>query len=390
MQNYHIANLELFSKMQKEIILTGCLSVLLILVNSCGSVNKPQADAYSGPTKVTSQIGNSLYHQTEIVKLTAGELNVAGEVVEPGKADFSKIYEREVFVKETLLNGNNEPAFTGAYRYSGYSLFDVLNEFKLSKKNAAIFRPEIDVFIRIENDKGESVVFSWSEIFHSLNPHRVIIATSVAPVKPHRKEVNYPVGKTWKIVASNDLYAFRNIENPVKITVISFDKKQYTINRNLETVYSPELKVIAPLTSAAGFHDQPDGTSAIRDFEFMIPQNSSPENRTRYNSTFYGMGMGYHPVPSFEGILLNDALKGKMKLTDRSLISDGLVCFASVDGYRSIFSFSELFNRADQALPILAIIDGEADGGYYRIFLPTDFYADRSVKGLSEIYIFKE
>lgn len=371
-------------------LFTISLPVFLFLAASCGSVKKPQTDAYTGATRVTLQTGNSLYHQTEMVKLAAGELNITGEVVNPGKADLSKIYEREVNVKETLLNGNNEPAFVGAYRYSGYSLFDVLNGIKLEKKNAAVFRPEIDVYIRIENDKGESVVFSWSEIFHTLNPHHVIIATGVAPVKPHRKEVSYPVGNTWKIVASNDLYAFRNLENPVKITVLSFDKKQYTINRNLETVYSPELKVIAPLSSATGFHDQPDGTSTIRDFEFVVPKDTSPEHRTRYQSTFYGMGMGYHPVPSFEGILLNDALNDKVKLIDRSLISDGLVCFASVDGYRAIFSFSELFNRADQAFPILAITEGKADGGYYRIFLPADFYADRSVKGLSEIYIFKD
>lgn len=350
--------------------------LIVTLLSACGTTKTTSTDAVSGATKVKVVKGNSLYHNTETTKLKAGELFVTGEVQQPGKVDFRKMYPREVFVKETLLNSENKPDFRGAFRYSGYSLFDVLNEFILKKKNAEIFRPEIDLYIKVENNAGEYVVFSWSEIFHTISPHQIIIATEVAPIKPHKKEVSYATGTTWKLVAANDLFSLRNLENPSKITVFSFDKKTYTINRDLKPFYSPETRVISETKAGSK--------------NFVIPQPVKPELITRYNSTFYGMGQGYHPIPEFDGILLQNALKESMNLTDPTAIAKGLVCFASIDGYRSIFSYSELFNRADQSLPQLTIVDDQNEGGYFRIFQPTDFYADRSVKGLKEIYIFEQ
>jgi len=96
--------------------------------------------------------------------------------------------------------------------------------------------------------------------------------------------------------------------------------------------------------------------------------------------------MGYHPSESFSGPQLQHLLEEKISLQNPEMIQKGLVCFAGLDGYRTIFSYSELFNRADQVFPILSV--NNDDGGYYRIFLPADFYADRSVKALSEIYFF--
>ncbi len=378
LQNYHNAKLNLFSNMQNKKILLA-LVLFFVVLSSCRQTKDTTTDAVSGATKSTSKAGNSLYHQTEEVLMKTGKLKVAGEVKQGGMVDFSKHYKREVFVKESLINRANEPEFTGAFRYSGYSLFDLLNEFILTKKNSAEFRPEIDVYIIIENDKGESVAFSWSEIFHTMNPHQVIIATESAPIKPHRKEVSYPVSHVWKVVASNDLFTFRNLENPVMITVCSFDKKQYPINRDLEKVYSSELKVV--------FEDIDQIYSGKN---FFIQQPIAKDKLRRYHSTFYGMGMGYHPKPIFDGIMLHEVIQDSVELFDSQLIRQGLVCFAAEDGYRTIFSYSELFNRADQAFPMLSVTENDDDGGYFRIYMPTDFYADRSVKALKEIYIFRE
>lgn len=363
--------------MRKLLIYLGLILIINFLTG-CYPVKTSSTDALSGATTSKLSSRNSLFHNTPGIQLETGELKIEGEIQHPGKIDFNKFYHREVFVKETMINNKNEPEFIGAYRYSGYSLFDLLNEYVPAKKNAAIFRPEIDLYIKVENDHGDYVVFSWSEIFHTINPHQIIIATEVAQIKPHKKEINYPVGKTWKIVAANDLYAFRNLENPVKITVCSFDKKVYTINRDLHTLYSPELKVIKESNSPAN-----------PVIEFTIHQPLSSERIANYSSTFYGMGMGYHPVPGFSGFLLQDILKDSLNLVTGTSISKGLACFVSIDGYRAIFSNSELFNRVDQCQPMLSIVENPNDGGYFRIFLPTDFYADRSVKGLSEIYFFE-
>ncbi|MFW6222463.1 MAG: hypothetical protein ACOC3T_02500, partial [Bacteroidota bacterium] len=263
--------------------------------------------------------------------------------------------------------------FIGAYRYRGYSLFDLLHPFNQEKKNMEEFRPAIDLYVVVENDKGETVVFSWSEIFHTNNPHQVMIATDAAPIVPYRKEVDYGMSEKWKIVAASDLFAYRVLENPVKITVRSFDKKEYPIDREYDPLYS-------------------DGIDVVMNDEILrhIPAEENPENYTRYHSSFYGMGMGYHEAQYFQGPELSGLLKDTLEFFNPQWNRNGLVCFASVDGYRALYSYSELFNRTDQVFPILAVPDDPMDGGFYRIFHPSEFYADRSVKSVKEMYLFKE
>jgi hypothetical protein len=358
-------------RMIRKSIIIVIAAVMAGFINSCKLLPDSWVDAITGATLDFSQDGNSLYHQTDEVTLTAGELSITGEIKNAGKIDLKKYYKREVVLKESLFDIDSGIMFTGAYRYKGYSLFDLLHEYNLDKKNVGLFRPSIDSYVIVENSKGESVVFSWSEIFYNASPHQILIATEMAPIVPYKIEVDYPVGEKWRLVSAGDLFAFRMLEDPVKITVHSFDSKEYIINRELDPLYSPSVKVIL---EGEELHN-------------ITPQNSDAHNLTYY-SNFFGMGMGYHHADNFAGPSLAKLLEGVLFPFDARLNSDALVCFASADGYRAIYSYSELFNRADQAAPILAITANQDDGGYYRNFLPGDFYADRSVKALKEMYIF--
>jgi hypothetical protein len=349
------------------------LLAILITVGSCEFVPKSLADAVTGATKTMASDGNSLFHQTKEVSLKTGTIVVEGEVKTPGEINLDNHYKREVFIKESLYDAEIGINFIGAYRYRGYSLFDLVHPFNHEKKNAEVFRPAIDLYIVIENAAGESVSFSWSEIFHTNNPHQIIIATEAAPIVPYRKEVNYEIGDTWKVVAANDLFAYRVLVDPVKITVYSFDKKEYVINRDLEPLYSQEIQVLQ--------NDQQIAS---------IPMIEDEGAYTRYYSSFYGMGMGYHAAKYFQGPLLIKLLEGSIDFFDPEMNRHGLVCFAGLDGYRSVYSYSELFNRTDQVMHILAVPENPMDGGFYRIFHPSEFYADRSVKSLAEIYFFRD
>jgi hypothetical protein len=61
-----------------------------------------------------------------------------------------------------------------------------------------------------------------------------------------------------------------------------------------------------------------------------------------------------------------------------------------VDGYRCVYTYSEIFNRNDQA-EVLLIEDKEnQDGGVFRLFPAADFFSDRAVKAVSEIILFME
>ncbi len=348
------------------------LGLSILLITRCNFITGSFADAITGATNPLTQDGNSLYHKTNYVNLESGILEVGGEVKDPGIIDLKKHYKREIIMKESLYE-KDSVQFIGAYRYIGYSLFDLLNEFNQQKKNAEDFRPAIDLYITIENDIGESLSFSWSEIFHTNIPHHILIATEMAPILPYRKEVEYPMGSNWKVVAGNDLLTYRSLENPTRITVASFDKKDYPINRDLSPLYSPQIDVYDEDKLLASLHES--------DISKML---------FTYETTFFGMGMGYHPSDSFRGQLLNNLLASTIDMHHPTWLKQGLVCFVGLDGYRSIFSFSELFNRTDQVFPLLAIIPEPHEGGYFRMFHPGDFFADRSVKSLAEMYFFIE
>jgi hypothetical protein len=354
--------------MQKSQILV--IALILNFITYQGISQQP--DATTGATTSYSKQGNSLYHQTAIEPLIQGKLFVEGEIENAGEIDLSHLYKREVMTKESFLDDQQIAEFAGVFRYQGYSLFDILNQVKVNKKNIADFRPSIDLYIIIENAEGQKAVFSWSEIYYTNIPHQIIIATDYAPIKPHRKEVSYQIGKNWKIVAGNDLLSNRNIVNPVRITVKSFDKKEYVVNRDLDPLFSSEVTIFTENQAGPVIPTMKD-----------VPKHNQETN-------FFGMGMGFHGNKSFEGFDLQNLIEIKNFTPKTSWLREGLVCVAAIDGYRAIFSYSELFNRTDQVQTILAVPEATDPSGYYRIFMPTDFYADRSVKALKEIYFFRE
>jgi hypothetical protein len=113
---------------------------------------------------------------------------------------------------------------------------------------------------------------------------------------------------------------------------------------------------------------------------------SLPEklNPVIFNTIFYGRGKGIHSTTPFEGIMLKDLLLKYYPVTKENLKS-GLICIAGKDGYRSVVSYSELFNRNDQQEFMLIKTKDKEDGGLFRIFAASDFFSDRAIKAVSEI-----
>jgi hypothetical protein len=60
---------------------------------------------------------------------------------------------------------------------------------------------------------------------------------------------------------------------------------------------------------------------------------------------------------------------------------------AAKDGYRGVFTFSEIFNRNDQSETLLIFIPDEKDGGAFRLFPAGDFFSDRAIKAVESIYV---
>jgi hypothetical protein len=345
--------------------------ILLILVSLISCRMEPEKNQVisAGSAKQltdTSDMTNNFYDNTETYPLQVMDLTVEGEVSNPGKVDFTKLPKHSVIVKEALLDSAGSDRFVGAYRYDGYSLFDILDDRILRKANSEEFKPIIDLYIEIENDKAQKVIFSWGEIYYPNYLHKIIIASAVSRIVPSKTKELWPLPVESKIVAGNDLVTERNISSPVKITVRSYPRS-FKVDRNMNPMYSADIKI-----SRASEH-----LDAIK----KLP---SDINLQTFNTIFYGRGRGIHSTTPFSGVLLKELLI-KYYPFNRDNLQSGILCLAGADGYRCAFSYSEVFNRNDQQEFLLIATKPDEDGGLYRVFAACDFFSDRAVKSLSEI-----
>jgi hypothetical protein len=314
----------------------------------------------------TADMTNNFYDNTEKIDLPMVDLTIEGEIANPGKVDFSKLAVHSIIVKETLLDSAGGDRFTGAYRYDGYSLFDILNNSVLKKANSTEFNPIIDLYVEIENAKGEKVIFSWGEIYYPVNLHKIIIAGSVSRIVPSKTKDLWELPVSSKIVAGNDLITERNISDPVKITVKSV-RKSFTVKRGMSPMYSPEFRIFD------------------NDKKLASLSPKQPEDIT-FNTIFYGRGKGIHSTSPFKGMMLKDILGSYYPVTRKNL-QTGMVCIVGLDGYRCAVSYSELFNRNDQQEFLLVRTEKDEDGGLFRVFAACDFFSDRAIKSLEGIYL---
>ncbi len=316
---------------------------------------------------IKAQENNNFYDDAETFELSGpGIIKVEGEVSNPGMIELKTLPKHTVIVKEAVLDGDKNK-FVGAYRYDGYSLFDILNDLIPEKKNKDEFNPIIDLYVEIFNDKGESVIFSWGEIYYPIHLHEVLIASSVMRIVPSKTKELWPLPQETRLVSAHDLLTERNISSPNRIVVHSASR-HFKVDRELTPLFSPEIKFFK-------------GNDKVRDLSGSM--KDLPQNH--YESVFYGRGRGIHSTTPFDGVLLEDVLSPDLEINNEN-IRNGYFIIAAADGYRSVYTFSEVFNRNDQAEFLLIYDPGNTDGGSYRIFPAADFFSDRAIKAVSEIY----
>ena len=313
------------------------------------------------------QATNDFYDDTPSKTLPGSlKIEVAGEMVNPGVVDLERLPLRTLIVREARLE-KGEIAFVGAYRYEGYSLLDILNDRVPSRKHGVGFKPQTDLLVAVENAKGEKAVMSWGEIFYPAVLHRVIIARRAAPIIPVESKENWALPEGVKLVCANDLLSERGILNPTGITVFTAPL-EIADKKGLKPLSAANFQIFRPGLQAVAF--DPAGVQA--------EHRASP-------SVFYGRGRGFHGFQRFSGVLLKEALKGFVTLDVATLRRSYLIAVA-IDGYRIAMSFSELFNRNDQAEFLLVDLGEGQDGGKYKLFPAADFFSDRALKAVSAVH----
>jgi hypothetical protein len=343
------------------------IAIAGILLNSC--TQSPQTHQNQLGQKAefdSTDATNDFYDNAPTYKLKSNnEIKIAGEVTKTANRELDKFPKRSVIVKETLLKRKTD-SFVGAYKYSGYSLYDILNDTKLDKANKEQFSPIIDLYVVVNNPKGEKAVLSWGEIYYPNNRHKNIIATKVTPIIPSKTKEQWPLPEQSKLVVGNDLLDERNISNPTRIEIHSL-KGNYP-EKEQDKLYAPSIAI----RNAEG--------KQLRELK-NIPEEM---HEIEYPSVFYGRGRGIHGVTSFKGYLLKDLLKSEFPVTANRL-QEGLFLVAAPDGYRAAFSYSEIFNRNDQSEVLLLDLGDNMENGKFRTFPAGDFFSDRAIKAVSEI-----
>jgi hypothetical protein len=340
--------------------------IALLFATSCQPDNQPkqQTDAsLKGSVIDSTERTNNFYDNVETYPLASVTVRVEGEIEAPYEVDFSKLVKRSVIVKETLLKGDKD-SFTGAYRYDGYSLFDILSPAVLKKSNQDEFPPIIDMYVEIENQDGEKIILSWGEIYYPNIPHQILVATDVARIVPSKTKDLWPLPDKSKIVVAYDLITERNISSPAVIRVKSYHRS-FFVEKGMSPMYSATFSLYTQDTVAQFWERYPEGLK-----------------ETAMHTIFYGRGRGIHSTQPFTGVMMNELLSPYIPVSQENLRL-GTLLFTAPDGYRVCFSLSELINRNDQQQSLLVFRPEEEDGGAFRLFPSADFFSDRAVRSVN-------
>ncbi len=327
-----------------------------------------RVDAMSGATSKGINTGNetnNFFDNADFKQLPLSEIMLSGEIKDSVKN--LKLYgrsERDVIVKE-LVKGKDGDVFKGAFCYRGISLVDLLSDIEIKKAVDRNFKPQTDLFVSVENDKGAKVVFSWGELFYSATPHDIILAYAVAPVYPVKEIPEYMIPEVGKIVVKNDFYSNRNIENPTKITIHSHSGV-FPGKKHQKPLYAEAFQL---------FHKG-------EKHEFNLGEILEKESAQLVH---FGLHWGDQGVKKFSGIPFKEIFN-KLELPLDEM-AHSYFAIGSPDAYRAVFSVNEILNRADSKDVLLMDVGENNDGGRYKIHPQADFFADRTMKAVSRIYL---
>ncbi len=355
----------LFLKRLPSYTLAVCALVLaFFLTPSCVTVG---LDAVSGSTLIWNSGSNNYFNREAYTTLQGPKkLVIDGEVEQTTEIKLSKFPLRTVTVKEAMYCKEGDSiAFLGAFRYEGYALCDILSTVKVDKESKEDLWPPIDLYIEVRNDAGDTAVFSWGELFYTANMYGVVVAKRVTRVIPGKTGELWDLPTAMKLIATTDLVSVRNIPCPTHITIRSL-KGNYIVDRAPEVLENDPGRLAIQMSlqdTAAVLTSLPEGLPTLT-----------------YPVLFYGNSTGYKGMREYSGLLLRDVLAPWFPADDYKTIQTGMLSIAGVDGFRAAFSVAEIVNRNDHREILL-----RHDGTSFAIYTACDAFADRSIKGLSEI-----
>ena len=314
---------------------------------------------------------------SEVPAASTSDLSVTGVVRQPLNLTMEDL-DRYQSISVQLNEVTEAGAYRGVFYYRGVPLRALIKLASIEKEETD-FSKRVDMAILVRNRQGKQVALSWGEVFYR-NPGEIIVATSAVPIMPHhdcktchspevyqprldqlQRKIGFP-----KLVVSGDTYADRSLEDITSIEVLDLRPKMPA--KKLKKLFSPEFTISGAVGKALTFKDLP------------------PYPRRVMKVKHLGEGKGYHGIDTVEGVYF------KAVLDEAEIVSDLCKVFlvSAPDGYRSLFSYGEIFlNPAGERMIIADRINGQPieKGGKFVLVPPGDLMADRDVKSVEKIEV---
>ncbi len=297
----------------------------------------------------------------------------------------------------------------GQYRSSleveGYTLKDVLGRVGVKKVEDGFDRP-LDTYITVKGRNGAQALLSYSEAAMApdggpllVDKARLLMPHKHSPLKAgdndptvlrsvrERDQLNLQscvschseskvpslsLPQGWLLVVPQDGFGGRFIEDVTEITV---HQVGIPVKANREAAKNAIVE--APVLVGV------DGTRTS-----LTPEQFHKLPELSWRDATFGMGRGFHGCNTWEGVDLDALLRPLLAGADPRRV---WVLVTAEDGYRSLFSGSEVFAaREGQGVMLASRENGKSLGpgsGRYEIVSRTDFYIDRSVQMVKEIRI---
>jgi precorrin-4 methylase len=304
-------------------------------------------------------------------------LTIGGAVRQPlnlGLEDLARMESVSVRLNEVTT----DKQFRGVFTYRGVPLRTLL-ELATVEKETSGYSKNIDLAVVVRNREGQTAVISWGELFYK-NPSEVVIAVSGTPIRPHStscgschgmdiaqpaldqldRKVLFP-----KLVVANDFFTDRCLEDVVSIEVVDLKGKGEW--KSMKKLFAPSLTLVingktTEITSLSGYTRMDVLTKDVGD------------------------GRGYHGLKEFGGAPFREVLSkaGIGKQTDAVILA------TAPDGYRSLFSYGEVFLAPQGERMLVADrLDGRPmdENGRFCLVSPDDLAADRTVKAVERIEV---
>jgi len=307
---------------------------------------------------------------------SAAGLSITGAVLQPLHLtldDLSRYQTMQVQLNEVRSDGK----FHGVFNYQGVPLKTLLSLARIAKGDTGFSQP-IDLAIRVTSSQGNQVALSWGEVFCK-NPSSFMIATSAVPVMPQKdcavchtlpedksKREQYERKPALpKLVASDDLYADRCLEDISSIEIIDLRPRMEA--KKLPQLYSPTFDISGSVRK----------TMTVKKLS-AFPRMDIPVR--------HGECRGFHGIQKFSGTSLKH-------ITAKAGIAadiNSVLLVSAPDGYRALVSYGELFlSSLGERIIIADRLDGkplEKEGSFYLI-CAEDLTFDRRVDAVSRIEV---